>query len=191
MVMGRHKKCHSSEGWNPVWWHEHGASPASLVICVLAVLLALQFAGCAVFKASHNVSGKYKDDIREAVFRYQFEHNGLELQGEQWVYFLAYKDDGWKSPSPEFMKRFAGLKPPVKPVSDADIEPGSGTVRDKVMLYKGIIFYIGTMEWVDENMAKVEGGYYMGNEGSRGNSYYVERQGDSWVVTKEAMHWIS
>jgi hypothetical protein len=161
------------------------------VICILTFLLAIQFAGCAVFKVSHNVSGKYKDDIREAVFRYLFEHNGLELRGDQWVYFLAYKNEGWKSPSADFMKRFAGHTPRVKPVSDANIEAGSGTVTDKVMLQKGIIFYIATMEWVDENMAKVEGGYYMGNEGARGNSYYVERQGDSWVVTKEAMHWIS
>ena len=63
------------------------------------------------------------DDIREAVFRYQFKHIG---SGWVKVYFLSFGRD--KSPSDKFMKRFKGHKPSVKKESQSIFKDG---LKDK------------------------------------------------------------
>ena len=53
-----------------------------------------------------------QNEIREAVFRYQFEHNASGQQQTAKVYFLSFGKD--QEPSDEFIARFKDHKPPVK-----------------------------------------------------------------------------
>ena len=52
-----------------------------------------------------------EDDIREAVFRFQFNANGKSLGRPAHVYCLSASED---SLSDAFMRRFEGHVPPVK-----------------------------------------------------------------------------
>lgn len=58
-----------------------------------------------------------EDDIREAVFRYQFNHNASGLKQNAKVYYLSFGEEG-KEPSDAFLERFKGHTPPVKKASE-------------------------------------------------------------------------
>ena len=50
---------------------------------------------------------------------------------------------------------------------------------------------IGSVKCADSSHCEVEGGYYEANESAFGNTYYLEKHNDEWVVVKDVMHWIS
>ena len=52
-----------------------------------------------------------QNNIREAVFRYQFHSDGGGPQSKPNVFFISVEG---KDPSDEFLKRFSGNKPPVR-----------------------------------------------------------------------------
>jgi hypothetical protein len=135
---------------------------------------------------------KAGDDIREAVFRYEFTHN-CWYKPEK-VYFLALGND--KDPSPALLKRFADNKPPVKPVSKCKIssklvQRPKTAVIDKETGDRGLIFRVESIKWVTPKQVQVEGGYYADGLGASGNTYIVEFRGNRWVVVKDTMNWIS
>lgn len=109
-------------------------STASFLLLVLAALLV---PGCGVFGSASRSA--MLEDIREAVFRYQFkdEHGPDDTK----VYFIAVEDG---NPSPELLRRFADHKPPVKPRS-ACISSGRG-VTDKQTGERGVIYSIGAIK---------------------------------------------
>jgi hypothetical protein len=127
-----------------------------------------------------------EDNIREAVFRYQFEHNASGQQQNAKVYYLSLVKDS--DPKDEFMLRFKGHKPPVKKRSQAT---GQFEVIDKETGERGLIFRATTIEQLDEDKVIVDGGYYEAGLSSSGNTYTVERKDHKWVVTKDQMRWIS
>ncbi len=55
-------------------------------------------------KPEYGLTAANEDDIREAVFRYQFAHNASAQQQGAKVYFLSLAED--KDPSDRFMLRF-------------------------------------------------------------------------------------
>jgi hypothetical protein len=115
------------------------------------------------------------DDICEAVFRYQFEHNVSVAQQNAKAYFLEiYRND----PSNEFIARFIGNSPLVKKGSEFS-------------LGKGVKFRIDSIKRIDKNMAEVEGGYYEGGKSADANIYTVIREKNGWVVEKVEGLWIS
>ena len=114
-------------------------------------------------------------DICEAVFRHQFLHNASAAQQGAAAYFLSIRD---RDPSPEFLDRFAGNEPPVRPGSGFEIG-------------KGLRFRVDTIEWRDDGSVKVTGGYFEAGLSSSGNVYTVEPDGDGWEVTADEMEWIS
>ena len=64
-----------------------------------------------------------EDQIREAVFRYQFQHNQSGIQDQARVYCLT--SGSWNEdddPSDEFMTRFQGHVPPVKKGSQCSFD---------------------------------------------------------------------
>lgn len=127
-----------------------------------------------------------EDSIREAVFRYQFEHNASGQQQKAKVYFLSIGKN--EDPSDAFMARFDKHKPPVKKRSQAT---GKFEVIDKQTGERGLIFGVTTIEKLDEDKATVDGGYYEAGLSASGNTYTVERKDNKWVVTKDQMRWIS
>ena len=127
------------------------------------------------------------DDIREAVFRYQFEHNASGLQKKAACYFLEIDR---KDPAAEFLKRFEGHTPPVKPAS-ACVRSAAEGVKDKETGGRGLVFRQATIRWINDNEVEVEGGYYEGGLSASGNTYKAGRKDGKWVVASDKMHWIS
>jgi hypothetical protein len=127
-----------------------------------------------------------EDDIREAVFRYEFAHNASGQQQTAKVYFLSLGKD--TDPGDAFMSRFKDHKPPVKKRSQAT---GQFEVIDKETGERGLIFRVTAIKRLDENKVVVDGGYYEAGLSSSGNTYTVERTEHKWGVTKDQMNWIS
>src|SRR5262245_56617521 len=115
-----------------------------------------------------------EDEIREAVFRYEFEHNVSAQQQSARVYRLSLGDR--RDPADTFIARFEDHLPPVKKVSQ-----GKG----------GLIFTAGSIKQLGRNKVLVEGGYYEGGLSASGNTYTLERSDGKWMVTHDQMRCIS
>lgn len=115
------------------------------------------------------------DDVFEALFRHQFKHNASAMQQNAPAYFLSIKD---KDPSPEFLKRFAGHKPPVK--NGTEFEIG-----------KGLKFRIESWKWKSDDELELTGGYYEAGLSASGNRFTMVRKNGKWIVEKDQMEWIS
>lgn len=132
-----------------------------------------------------------EEDVREAVFRWQFENNASGLQQAAQVYFLALgSGDQYDDPSTELLERFAENDPPVRPVSLSTADPGAGVV-DVETGDIGLIFRIATISWTSDTAADVTGGYYEAGLSASGNTYTVEFVDGEWTVVDDVMHWIS
>jgi hypothetical protein len=128
-----------------------------------------------------------KQDIREAVFRYQFNHNASGQQQNAKVYFLSLDQD--KDPSNEFMERFKGTEPPVKKASQAS--KSAGGVVDKETGERGLLFRITSIKRLGENEVEVEGGYFEAGQSASRNVYRVKHENGKWVVKEEKLKRIS
>ncbi len=141
----------------------------------------------ALYGCSGRVDGKgpgtdrATDDVREAVFRYEFETNRSALGRNADFYFLAFAGD--EDPPPAFMARFADHAPPVVPISEALIEPETG-VRHRRSGGRGILFRVTSVSWPNDEVAVVQGGYYEGNLSAASGRYRVVWQAERWVVSQ-------
>ena len=126
-----------------------------------------------------------EDDIREAVFRYQF-----------WTYktphihFLSIdKDEKKQDPSEHFLKRFADLKVRIKKISAAIKIPQDGSVRckDKETGEPGMLYQVHLVRMISEGVAEAEGLVYSDINfvlGITNATYSVFRQKGKWEVTE-------
>lgn len=133
------------------------------------------------------------DQVREALFRYLFEHNESGSKDSAKVYFLAIVDEGGKQrdPSREFLARFAGHRPRVEPVSRMASNGTFEGVRHRETGDRGLLFHVGAITRMGDDAVEVEGGYYEANLSASGGTYLVERKDGVWVVTKPKMIWIA
>jgi hypothetical protein len=130
-----------------------------------------------------------EDDIREAVFRWQFNHNA---SGQQWTasaYFLEV-NQGDGEPSDEFMRRFADHKPPARKKSACRTSFREGVV-DKKTGGKGLIFSVTSMIWISDTEVVVAGGYYEANLSASWNTYTLKKDKGKWKVTNDKLEGIS
>jgi hypothetical protein len=131
-----------------------------------------------------------EDDIREAVFRYMFEHRATQQQPYTNAFFIAIEKD--KDPSDEFMNRFKRQKPVVKKLSQATYSKDTGMIVDKEAGGGGIRYTVGAVKWINEKEARLEGGYYVAMLFAGGCEYRIVLEGEKWVVTGcEGSHWES
>lgn len=119
-----------------------------------------------------------EEEIAEAVFRQQFEHNASALQKNAEKYCLSLPGD--KAPSAEFLKRFEGNRPPVAAAGQCDRQSG-----------KNLFFRINKFDWRKDDEVWVRGGYYEGNLSSSIELYQVVRENGKWVVKGQRMEAIS
>jgi predicted small lipoprotein YifL len=147
-------------------------------LAILALLCA--FAGCASSgpPPSPEAQAAAQEDILEAVFRHQFNHNASAIQRQAAKYCLSLP--GEASPSAAFLQRFAGNKPPV--AAAGECERGSG---------KNLFFRIQRLDWHGENEVWVRGGYWEGNLSSSVESFRVVRKDGKWTVEGARMEAIS
>jgi hypothetical protein len=147
------------------------------------VLVPLLLAYSTTLFASDADQISEEDDIREAVFLYQFDHNASGLQKHAHAYCIFVTiNDRRVDPSNGFLKRFAHHKPPVRKGSACHWTSG-------VAVYDrggrpALIFTISKINWVSGTEVTVEGGYEEGNVSSSAESYAVNRQSGKWVVTE-------
>lgn len=143
-----------------------------------------------------------EDDIREAVFRYQFGKNSSGQQQNAGVYCLEIlprdlskepMDSNYNvqplDPGEAFMKRFAGNKPAVKKGSECS--QSFDGVKDKAMGASGLVFRVENIRWLKDAEVEVGGGYFEGGASGSGNVFKVAREGNKWVVKEDRMLWIS
>ncbi len=136
------------------------------------------------------------DDIREAVFRYQFLHNASGQQQNAGAYFIGLYVTGeptlpvhYVDPSDNLLARFAGNTPPVKKASEStysvqgvfDIHTGA----------RGLLFRIESVTEIDPDQVEVTGGYFEAGLSASGNVYTVTRTNGRWTVVKDRLSWIS
>lgn len=130
------------------------------------------------------------DDVREAVFRYEFEHNASAAQNKVRYYFISI-DDGKVDPTPQFLARFKDISPRVLPGSAGAQSPLDTRIHHKIDGAKGLSFNVGEIKWIGDDKVEVEGGYFESGLSASGNTYTVERRSGVWTVTENHMWWIS
>lgn len=132
-----------------------------------------------------------EDDIREAVFRYQFDHNGGGQQKKAMVYCLSLGDlDKEIDPSDAFIHRFRHHSPPVRKSSECKMDALDG-VRDARIGMRGLLFYVAEIRWLASSKVEVSGGYYEDGLSASGDIYTVVQQHGSWIVTHDKLKWVS
>jgi hypothetical protein len=131
-----------------------------------------------------------EDDLREAVFRHQFDHNASGQQRAAKV--LCLQIEGKRDPSSALLRRFEGNEPLVKKASLCTFKQGSarGGVQDETGA-RGLIFRIDSIRRTGPDTAVVEGGYFEAGLSASGNVYELAKEGERWVVKKDTMQWIS
>jgi len=155
------------------------------IIAYLFLLLTLISLGVAADK----VRETQDDDVYEAVFRWQFDHNASAQQKNAKVYFLGVGEKA-NDPSDAFMKRFTDHKPPVRKASASHYVRGKGIV-DKKTGDKGLAFRATSIKWLSDAEVEVRGGYYEAELSASGNTYTVRKEKGKWKVTKDKREWIS
>lgn len=117
-------------------------------------------------------------DILEAVFRYQFENNASGLQQNAERYCLALTRG--ERLDAEFLRRFAGNRPPVVAADQCDRQSG-----------RNLFFQAKIEQWESDREALVRGGYYEGNLSSSRETYRVVWEDGRWVVRDPRLEVIS
>ena len=82
------------------------------------------------------------------------------------TYFIKIEK---KDPSPAFLARFNDIVPPVK--------KGSKFKRGK-----GILLFIRSYTWLDDNTVEIKGGYYHTGLSSSVGPYIWERKQGKWIL---------
>ena len=153
------------------------------------VSLFLLFAFLSVGMGADNARQSQEDDIREAVFRWQFDHNVSGQQKKAKVYSLAVGEK-YSDPSDQFMKRFADNQPPVRKRSECNADAGKG-VLDKKTGEQGLLFHVTSIKWKSDAQVEVEGGYYEAGLSASGNIYTLKNERGNWKVTNDKLVEIS
>lgn len=184
----------------------------------LRIPLLVLLVGIAAYAAIRIPQWKTEDDIREAVFRYAFAHNGSIEQNNVSAFYLSVipgwaklthsggtpvidrvlgavglareESDRWDRPSASsgLVGRFSGHKPPVKPASECRIRDAHG-VTDARGANKGLVFIAGRIRWISPTRVEVEGGYYENGTSASGNIYTLVRKNGHWVVIRDKYIW--
>lgn len=136
-------------------------------------------AGCAASAGDKRRAGQ-EGDIREVVFRYQFEHSELQQRDLAEAFFIGL-DEGDDDPDAAFLARFAGHDPVVLPASDAERSLLGVSHEDTGEL--GALFFQDDIDWVSDRRVTVEGGWFEGERSAGKSIFHVSLKADGWVVT--------
>ena len=155
-------------------------APALLLLLLTVIASCAQNTGPAGSSSggSPQSRAEAEEDIAEAVFRYQFDHNASGIQKQAARYCLSLPGD--RSPGEAFLQRFAGNQPPVASAEECERVGG-----------KNLYFRVQKFDWRKDNVVWVRGGYYEGNLSSSVEAFQVVRQNGRWVVKGSRMEMIS
>jgi hypothetical protein len=151
--------------------------PAMKLLLIPFLLAALAAAPAAQKSDGNSSQASQEDDVRVAVFHYQFKNVELAFA----YYFISV--DG-KKPSSSFLQRFRDEAPPVESISECVRvkKPIRGIVSRKDDK-PGIIFNVGSIKWISAIKVDVAGGFECGDAcTNQSGVYHVSRQDNKWVV---------
>jgi hypothetical protein len=145
---------------------------------LISVLMAAFVAAPALQKSAGEPSrSDQEDNIREAVFRYQFKSFDLLVA----YHFISVNG---KNPSAAMLQRFHGEQPPVLPVSEAEkIKKPMKLIQNRNDYKQGVLFNQGQVKWISDTKVDVDGGFECGDICDEGSGvYHTTRQENKWVV---------
>lgn len=127
-----------------------------------------------------------QDDVREAVFRWQFENNKAGVPKGAKFFCLSVNGG---DPTTAFMNRFKGYRTPVKKISGCNTS-AAGVTDAKSGQAGGVVFKVedGMMS---NDEALFTGGYFFDGLGASGNQYTVRKINEKWKVVADRITWIS
>jgi hypothetical protein len=147
---------------------------------VALLWLMLMVGACASGAPAPSAQDRFaaQDEILEAVFRYQFQHNASALQSKADRYCLTLPQD--KNPGEDFLHRFNGNQPPAVSADECNRKKGND-----------LFFRIQNLDWRSDEEVWVRGGYWEGNLSSSVELYQVVRKNGRWTVAGSRMEAIS
>ena len=159
-------------------------------IRLLSLILTFVLVGCAIVPDAQQKRDAQFDDIREAVFRYQFEH-ATSNHKENAVCFLAVADSEFEprgaswplplgdrrhDPSDRLMAELKDQNPPVRKNSE---------LRSRAMRLPphGLRFRVTEIKWFSETEVEVKGGHDDAWSASW-ITFNVKKENGKWMVVR-------
>jgi len=160
--------------------------------CLVAVCVAVAGVALAKYSLGNEKWRRVQEEnLWEAVFRYQFAHNGSGQQQAAHIYFIGITiGTNRVEPSNEFMKRFANHMPPVKRLSACHFARGVGLIDNKTG-EQGLSFFISDIRWISNTEVEVMGGYYEAELSASVNLYTLRMKGGRWTVVGDKLEGMS
>jgi hypothetical protein len=156
------------------------------IVRLLFLALPLFLADCE----RGELSAKDIDDIREAVFRHQFEHNASGQQSHTGAYCIGFGERDL-DPSSGFLARFAGMSPPVLKSTACGIDAARRQLVVTATGQPALRFSCANIHRRWDDSVDAAGGYYEANLSASGNVYRLKKVSGSWVVVADELKWIS
>lgn len=159
----------------------------------LALIFVLICSGCATNRQGEWVvieQSSEEADIREAVFRYQFQNTQTAKKKDVDVIFITL-DRGAYLPTQEFMDRFSDHEPPVKLASQCFAAGKWHAIVEYYTGRGGIVFAAGPIYWVSDTKVEVTGQYNKSGMNAGGNHYVLVKRNGRWTVVESRLRWIT
>ncbi len=134
------------------------------------------------------------DDVREAIFRYQFTNNKSYMQSSAPAFCLLIENE--QSPGLDLLNRFNGSQPPVKGMQDCERKPPEnghaiGVVIDRTTRRQALLFRIQELQFIDDENVEGKGGYFENGTSGSVSLYRSTKRDGKWVITEEKLIAIS
>jgi hypothetical protein len=144
---------------------------------LISVLMAAFVAAPMVQKGGEPSRADQEDNLREAVFHYQFKSFELLVA----YHFISVNG---KNPSAAMLQRFHGEQPPVLPVSECEkLKKPMKLVQNRNDYKQGVLFNQGQIKWISDTKADVDGSFECGDICDEATGvYHASRQDNKWVV---------
>jgi hypothetical protein len=144
---------------------------------LIPVLMAALVAAPSLQKGGEPSRADQEDNLREAVFHYQFKSFELLVA----YHFISVNG---KNPSAAMLQRFHGEQPPVLPVSEAEkVKKPMKLVQNRNDYKQGVLFNQGQIKWISDTKADVDGSFECGDICDEATGvYHASRQDNKWVV---------
>jgi hypothetical protein len=127
-----------------------------------------------------------KTDLREAIFRYMFEH--YNNYGPDVELFCIQPE----TPQPaEFLHRFAENKPRVVWNSDCGIAGPMNGVREKKTGQRGLRMIVSSIVLVGGREAEAKVGAFSDGIAANWNILHLARENGRWIVKRDALIGVS
>jgi hypothetical protein len=152
-------------------------------ICTL--FLCLSFVPSISAQAPFADESPEKSDLREAIFRYMFEHYNY---GSYVKVFCIQPEQ----PQPEkFLLRFADSKPLVVWASDCELTGPMNAVKQKKTGESGMRMSILTIHWISEREAEADIEAFSDGIASNQNTLRVVFKEGHWIVKSDKLNSVS